>query len=322
MARAFKTGITTEGNVDVTGAVTASGNLRSTNSSGDEGGEIFLNKSVTNTTLTGGVTIDVWQNRLRFFEQGGSARGFYIDISTGGNSVGTNLVGGGGGTFTGGTLTSALTLKSGASGVGAAPLYFGTTTPSLLSTAAAGAFEFDNVSPYFTNSTSVGRGVIPSMNFFSLGSNRNITDGTSNSSIFGKSLTVEANRTYYFKVVVGGTKGTTNSFVRFLMTGTATLSAIGYFGMGVNGAAPDTVGGRFNTGATQANITTASTGTSWGYVIEGKFSVAAGSGGTWIPTCNFSATTGTTPTVTAGSYVYIYPISSTTTGDITIGAWA
>jgi hypothetical protein len=225
-------------------------------------------------------------------------------------------------TFTGGTLTSALILKSGASGAGAAPLYFGTTTPSLLSTPAAGAFEFDNVSPYFTNSTSVGRGVVPSINFFSLGSGRNLTDGTSTSSLFGKSLTVEANRTYYFKVVVSGTKGTTNSFVRFLFGGTATTSNVFYYGVGTNGTAPDTVTGRSGTSSAATNISTASTGTTWSYMIEGKFSVAAGSGGTWIPSCNFSATTGTTPTVTAGSYVYIYPISSTTTGDITIGAWA
>ena len=91
----WNSSINISGNIDSSGAITAAGNLRSTNSSGDEGGEIFLNKSATNTTLTGGVTIDVWQNRLRFFEQGGNARGFYIDISTGGNSVGTNLVGGG-----------------------------------------------------------------------------------------------------------------------------------------------------------------------------------------------------------------------------------
>ena len=64
-------------------------------SSGDEGGEIFLNKAVTNTTIVGGVTIDVYQNRLRFFEQGGSARGFYLDITTGGNGVATNLAAGG-----------------------------------------------------------------------------------------------------------------------------------------------------------------------------------------------------------------------------------
>lgn len=59
---------------------------------GDEGGEILLGKAATNTTLTGdGVTIDVWQNRLRFFEQGGDARGGYIDISTLAGGATTNL---------------------------------------------------------------------------------------------------------------------------------------------------------------------------------------------------------------------------------------
>lgn len=90
----------------ITGSlVTSTGNLVSSNSSGDEGGEILLAKPQTNTTIAGtGVTIDIWQNRLRFFEQGGSARGYYIDITGGGAGVGTNLVGGGGGGS--GTVTS------------------------------------------------------------------------------------------------------------------------------------------------------------------------------------------------------------------------
>jgi len=59
---------------------------------GDEGGEILLSKPSTNTTLTGsGITIDSYQNRLRFFEQGGNARGAYLDITTLSNGVGTNL---------------------------------------------------------------------------------------------------------------------------------------------------------------------------------------------------------------------------------------
>lgn len=81
--------------LDAGGDISTTGKLQSTASSGDEGGEIFLNKAVTNTSLNGGVTIDVYQNKLRFFEQGGSARGFYIDLTTGGNSVGSNLVSGG-----------------------------------------------------------------------------------------------------------------------------------------------------------------------------------------------------------------------------------
>ena len=76
------------------------GKIRSTASSGDEGGELFLAQPQTNNTLNGGVTIDLYQNRLRFFEQGGSARGFYLDITSGGTGVGTNLASGGGGATT------------------------------------------------------------------------------------------------------------------------------------------------------------------------------------------------------------------------------
>jgi hypothetical protein len=62
-----------------------------TQSVGDEGGEIFLNKATTNTTLVGGVVIDVYQNKLRFFEQSGTTRGFYLDITTGSAGANTNL---------------------------------------------------------------------------------------------------------------------------------------------------------------------------------------------------------------------------------------
>jgi hypothetical protein len=68
---------------------------------GDEGGEILLEKADTNTTIAGtGVTIDIWQNRLRFFEQGGDARGAYIDITSASAGVGSNLLAGGGGATT------------------------------------------------------------------------------------------------------------------------------------------------------------------------------------------------------------------------------
>jgi len=72
---------------------------------GDEGGEILLGKPQTNTTLTGsGITVDSYQNKIRFFEQGGAARGAYIDITACAAGVGTNLLSGGGGaTFNGGT---------------------------------------------------------------------------------------------------------------------------------------------------------------------------------------------------------------------------
>ncbi len=76
------------------------GKLSVVASSGDEGGEIFLAQAQTNSTLSGGVTIDVYQNKIRFFEQGGDARGAYIDLTAAGNSASTNLLSGGGGATT------------------------------------------------------------------------------------------------------------------------------------------------------------------------------------------------------------------------------
>ena len=64
-----------------------------TNSVGDEGGEILLAKPSTNTTLVGtGITIDAFQNKIRFFEQGGTARGAYIDLTECSGGAGTNLL--------------------------------------------------------------------------------------------------------------------------------------------------------------------------------------------------------------------------------------
>jgi hypothetical protein len=88
--------VTANKNIETTGDVKAK-EFWSTNSTGDEGGQINLAQPATNSTLGGDtVTIDVWQNRLRIFEQGGDARGVYIDLTAAANGVGTNLLGGGG----------------------------------------------------------------------------------------------------------------------------------------------------------------------------------------------------------------------------------
>lgn len=90
-------------NVIVTGSILATStitaaqhiearvNLKSMYQAGDEGGEIFLNTPATNTTINNGVNIDVYQDKLRFWEDGGVNRGFYLDIPSGAPGVGTNL---------------------------------------------------------------------------------------------------------------------------------------------------------------------------------------------------------------------------------------
>ena len=66
-----------------------------TGASGIEGGEIQLAKAPT-STLAGDVIIDVYENKLRFFEGGGNGRGFYLDLTTGANNTNTNIMSGGG----------------------------------------------------------------------------------------------------------------------------------------------------------------------------------------------------------------------------------
>ena len=120
-----------------TGNVAAAVNLQSLFSSGDEGGELFLNKPATGTSINTGVNIDVYQNKLRIWEAGGTNRGGYYDITALGASVGTNLLGGSGTvtsvstagsvngiTLTGGPITGAGTITLGGtlSGIGNAQL--------------------------------------------------------------------------------------------------------------------------------------------------------------------------------------------------------
>ena len=85
------------GSITATDTITSAGNieaqvdLKSMYQSGDEGGQIFLNAPATNTTIPNGVTIDVYQNRFRIFEQGGPANGYYLDMPSGGPGASTNL---------------------------------------------------------------------------------------------------------------------------------------------------------------------------------------------------------------------------------------
>lgn len=73
------------------------GKLSVLGASGDEGGEIVLAPAATNTTVSGNVTIDVYQNKLRIFESGGTNRGAYIDLTAASTGVASNLLAGGGG---------------------------------------------------------------------------------------------------------------------------------------------------------------------------------------------------------------------------------
>jgi len=104
LGRAGTGPLTYGGAFTATGVVSGS-ELTSTNSIGSEGGQVNLSIPASGTSLVGSVTIDVYQNQLRFF-QGDSAKGAYIDLTAAAAGVGTNLLSG----------SSGVTSVAGASG--------------------------------------------------------------------------------------------------------------------------------------------------------------------------------------------------------------
>lgn len=58
---------------------------------GSEGGQIDFGLAATGTSLSTGVSIDIYQNKLRFFETGGNNRGAYLDLTNLPSGVGTDL---------------------------------------------------------------------------------------------------------------------------------------------------------------------------------------------------------------------------------------
>jgi len=90
--------------------LTANGIITSEFSNSTQGGILQLNTPTSGTTLVGGkIRIDSASNRVRFYESGGSNRGFYVDLTLGANNAGTPIWHGGnldplprsGGTMTG-----------------------------------------------------------------------------------------------------------------------------------------------------------------------------------------------------------------------------
>lgn len=61
------------------------------NGAANEGGEMRLQKAASGSTLTGDLTIDLYQNQLRIYDSAGTNKGFYIDLATGAAGVATKI---------------------------------------------------------------------------------------------------------------------------------------------------------------------------------------------------------------------------------------
>lgn len=134
-------------------------------------------------------------------------------------------------------------------------------------------------------------------------------------------LTVDGSMSYFFKLYVYGTNGTTTCLKGFSFDGgTCTYTSILWrmigqnVGIGATGTTQSTAHG-----AVATVINTLATGTTaWWVEYEGIIRINAG--GTFLPQFRYSADPTTSYVIKKDSYCYLIPIGSNTT--YTGGAWA
>ncbi len=179
--------IQNNGIVEITGSLLVSGSnninlvspvLQIGTGSGDEGGELLLAKAVTNTTLSGtGVTVDVYRDRIRIFEQGGAARGVYIDLAKTPGGVAGELMWKASGIVNAGTFVTLDNIKA-------------TLTSSSnrgLSVAAVSTNFSANISAYHAYSGGIA----------GISANNQSITTTPTTSLFGWNFPAEADGSYY-----------------------------------------------------------------------------------------------------------------------------
>jgi hypothetical protein len=220
-----------------------------------------------------------------------------------------------------------LTLSAGTTTV--PPLDF--TAGTNLTTAVAGAMEYDGKVAYFTPQ-GTQRGVIPGMQMYVFNSTYALSSlvTTAQAWVNGLSCTLSSNTTYLFKAFIPFIRtGTGTVTVSHGFGGTATLTNIEYLLLryydtggftGVNNNAALAGMGFFTSAANGTTMTGSSATTTYQWLkMEGQVTVNAG--GTFTPTLTNSAT-GTTNTIQVGAYFMIYPVGAGGASNVNVGTWA
>lgn len=216
-----------------------------------------------------------------------------------------------------------ITFSAGTTSVAPETLTSGTN----LTTATAGATEYDGKVRYFTPQ-GAQRGVVPAEQFYSVNSAVVGANGTSAQSIFGVGVTLSGSTIYEFEAAFAMSKsaGTTSHGISLLFGGTASLNNIGYqitgdistvsftSGFGTRYSAFPQVASAI---ASFGSLTSASIFVV--YMLKGIVSVNAG--GTFIPQYQLSAAPGGAYSTAVGSYFKIKPIGASG-ANVSVGAWA
>jgi hypothetical protein len=253
--------------------------------------------------LTGSLTIT---------SSGSSYFSSEVDITSNGVSSFSSNVGFGG-------LTSPTAQVNTAAGTtSVAPIKM--TSGSLLTTAVTGSQEFYSGVAYFTPVDS-SRAVIPLRHYICNSVAYTLTNGTSEQSIFGKSVSLAASTTYRFRALYNIGTGSTSHTTATGFSLTNSLSSCNYFAQLIS-AALNTISTSISSvmvasasakvlNATSATVTT---------VIRLEGVIRTNLATTLTPQITFSAAPGTTCQLYADSFFEIEPIGIST--DTSCGAWS
>lgn len=194
------------------------------------------------------------------------------------------------------------------------------TSGTNLTTAAAGAHEYDGTVFYKTPNAS-NRGVSPAMHFVILTSSRTLTSNTSAQAIFAGgggpsngALTLPTG-TYIFEMVVQFSGMSTSAHtLNSIFAGTATIGT--FSGLG-NYVDTSYFIGSYKTGAASSAISNATTGAAGAFSMTGAFTVTVT--GTVIPQIS-QATNTAAANILAGSYFKCFSVGSSTVNYV--GNWS
>jgi hypothetical protein len=231
------------------------------------------------------------------------------------------------GGFTGGTLTSLLTLAAGTATAGTEPLKFQTGTN--LTTAEAGAMEYDGNTPYFSIAAST-RGVMPTEQIVVLTGNNTLTSQTAVQPIFdggGGPTNGSVNLpigTYQFECsFAANTLSTTSGSFGFSLGGgatkTFTYQAMASKATSLTAPAAANSGAMYSTFNTAANTTLVAANTNPVCTAFIKGTIRVTVAGTIIP--QISLGVAAAAVIQAGSYFKVSPLGNVSTV-ATVGNWA
>lgn len=198
-----------------------------------------------------------------------------------------------------------------------------------LTSAVAGAEEYDGTCKYFTPNTS-NRGVSLTELFLSLSANQTGTNVSTAQTMFpgggSTTLTLPASTSYFFEILFWASRaaGTTSHTTSFLFGGTATFTSIMYdaFSTENSVAQPAQSATTITVGAvaTATVITGISTDTTENHIWDIKGIFRINGAGTIIPQFKYSAAPGGAPTVKANTFFRCRPIGSNTV--LSVGNWS